>query len=1344
MQQQQQQQQQPQQSQMISQHQQMMQHPQQPPQQHMMHQQPQTHQMPHQQIHQYDHSMQQQHQVMHQQPQQSQYNQPPMSSNTGCQEQISLGTESSSLSYSDSELGSLISLPLNSGSLDLDVGIGEARTSMSLTFEEKGLGVENQAVNETILESCNNQQDDQSKVQPPPTLQQQQPQQAKTEMTPLSVKTEPGLVQPPSTPVTSSISVKVESDSEESNCRSKKEEPSPTPSEIARQNVLLKQLLQNCPSADSSSGSTANTPTPPVVTTPVPPYNLVSSAQSGSTNITEAATAVGVNVGEVEIKTCAAASNGPETLVTTLPANANISPTLSSTFSSLSPVSNTSVNANLNVNTVIPDSVTPQPQQSQPVTNNMTSSILPNDATSAKRMSYLDIRRAQLEREPTPPPEAPCKPKRKRAAKRKESNKDSLIMNQGNNFSTSVASHNQFPSTGTTTGPAPQKKRIRKGSNVKSEVDYDSFIAGITNQLLQMPQLQIIEPDIGPNYNVCPVYGSGDLNSKIPLLKGSYGSGIPIPSKAPATQSSSNKHTLGFYAQEFCKGHLSIQPEKPPIVRNTDSPNLIIRSPSPPDDFEYNPNSITSDFKIFKVLDENQDDNNNNYTNCPSPIIPLHVKTDLETTWNRVYPPICTPPEKSPDPDLDKENSQASLFTSKCLPNAILPLKESGNVAVTLTISSEGEIKNVLGALAKLLEIDVPIDYQILARAETPPNNKMSLLDTEEQLGKASKFCKFCTILIMSNPITKKASDFILNSEIKNKIDEDMDEDDESECYFCGSNCLLQYAVSLAPSRENEKSLATLITHGPARPDSSTTRSSDIGTNLSPLMEVDEIDSEMDKAAARFSAAYDPSQKKWKGIRYKEWKPELTFESASETASTTVVKKSDPIDIAELNKLLDSLPIRMRPEELPPDERRCAFCDEVGDGETNGPARLLNMDINKWVHLNCALWSTEVYETVNGALMQVDAALSKALSVTCVKCSKLGASLRCFKTRCCNFYHLSCAQTEKCLFLKDKGFYCPSHAQRVNVDSVMDSLEVFRRVYVNRDEHKLLAQLIEDQEAVLRIGSMILLNFGQLLPQQLNNFHSPSCIYPVGFKIARFYWSTKELGKRKKYICSIIDEQGHPQFTVEVGDRQELSSGEFKLIAKESSPKDAVLPIVEAVAKMHQEHDHIKVFLDQVTGEDFFGLSDMAVVRILESMPGVDTLHDYQFKFGRTQLLELPLAINPSGCARTEPKLRTHFKRPHSMHTVSRSSVQGNFPSVEIHSPYIKQFIHTKSSQYKRMKSEWRNMVFLARSRIAGLGLYAARDIEKHSMVIEYVGQLIRNELAERMERLYEQQVSKD
>lgn len=50
-------------------------------------------------------------------------------------------------------------------------------------------------------------------------------------------------------------------------------------------------------------------------------------------------------------------------------------------------------------------------------------------------------------------------------------------------------------------------------------------------------------------------------------------------------------------------------------------------------------------------------------------------------------------------------------------------------------------------------------------------------------------------------------------------------------------------------------------------------------------------------------------------------------------------------------------------------------------------------------------------------------------------------------------------------------------------------------------------------------------------------------------------------------------------------------------------------------------------------------------------------------------------------------------------------------------------------------------MIKLFRSKIQGLGLYAARDIDKHTMVIEYIGELIRTELAESREKQYEAKV---
>lgn len=92
----------------------------------------------------------------------------------------------------------------------------------------------------------------------------------------------------------------------------------------------------------------------------------------------------------------------------------------------------------------------------------------------------------------------------------------------------------------------------------------------------------------------------------------------------------------------------------------------------------------------------------------------------------------------------------------------------------------------------------------------------------------------------------------------------------------------------------------------------------------------------------------------------------------------------------------------------------------VPDSPCTCVCRLLNYDVDKWVHLNCALWSDEVYETVNGALMNVETVLQQSLTAVCVHCNQSGATLKCYKLRCSLMYHLPCAVKSHCVFYKNK------------------------------------------------------------------------------------------------------------------------------------------------------------------------------------------------------------------------------------------------------------------------------------------------------------------------------------
>lgn len=75
---------------------------------------------------------------------------------------------------------------------------------------------------------------------------------------------------------------------------------------------------------------------------------------------------------------------------------------------------------------------------------------------------------------------------------------------------------------------------------------------------------------------------------------------------------------------------------------------------------------------------------------------------------------------------------------SKFNPNPSVPLKESGNVTVTLTLTSSvaEDIMGVLRDLANILHIPPPTSYQIVERTSTPPSQKLGLYRTKSKDGK--------------------------------------------------------------------------------------------------------------------------------------------------------------------------------------------------------------------------------------------------------------------------------------------------------------------------------------------------------------------------------------------------------------------------------------------------------------------------------------------------------------------------------------------------------------------------------------------------------------------------------
>lgn len=285
-----------------------------------------------------------------------------------------------------------------------------------------------------------------------------------------------------------------------------------------------------------------------------------------------------------------------------------------------------------------------------------------------------------------------------------------------------------------------------------------------------------------------------------------------------------------------------------------------------------------------------------------------------------------------------------------------------------------------------------------------------------------------------------------------------------------------------------------------------------------------------------------PKVKKWKGIRWKRLQIVISIRKGGS-------KKENSREVSEL---MERLRITLRPDKLPRDKRKCCFCHEEGDGATDGPARLLNIDVDLWVHLNCALWSTEVYETQGGALINVEVALRRGLRTLCAYCQKTGATNSCNRLRCPNVYHFACAIRARCMFFKDKTMLCTQHKLKGPSEDELSAFAVLRRVYIERDEVKQIASILQrgDRIHLFRVGGLIFHAVGQLLPSQMANFHSPTAIFPVGYEATRIYWSSRLPNKRCRYRCRISEDDGHPVFEVRV-----LEHGMEDLQFRDSTPE---------------------------------------------------------------------------------------------------------------------------------------------------------------------------------------------
>ncbi|TDH66702.1 hypothetical protein CCR75_006616 [Bremia lactucae] len=120
---------------------------------------------------------------------------------------------------------------------------------------------------------------------------------------------------------------------------------------------------------------------------------------------------------------------------------------------------------------------------------------------------------------------------------------------------------------------------------------------------------------------------------------------------------------------------------------------------------------------------------------------------------------------------------------------------------------------------------------------------------------------------------------------------------------------------------------------------------------------------------------------------------------------------------------LHGWPSARNEKEVFEDTRFCALCFMIGDQTACG--RLLYTESETWVHVNCALWSTEVHEDAEGVLHKCSKARHRSRLIRCDACGLMGATIGCAIARCARHYHFPCAVDAGAAFLPTGETCCP-------------------------------------------------------------------------------------------------------------------------------------------------------------------------------------------------------------------------------------------------------------------------------------------------------------------------------
>lgn len=384
---------------------------------------------------------------------------------------------------------------------------------------------------------------------------------------------------------------------------------------------------------------------------------------------------------------------------------------------------------------------------------------------------------------------------------------------------------------------------------------------------------------------------------------------------------------------------------------------------------------------------------------------------------------------------------------------------------------------------------------------------------------------------------------------------------------------------------------------------------------------------------------------------------------------------------------------------------KCVLCKLPGERTISG--RLLPADDSKWVHANCAYWSYEVKEDEFGGLLNFALALSRGKKSKCKECGQLGATLNCISKRCHASFHFPCALNCRVQFYENKTILCgdcgtPKEMLSINMLK-KDYLykKVMRKIYITKGK-KYSKKPPFVRNAYNRIGSIML------------------CEIPEEGLHEHFLSYRRMFFNNERYLAKC-----------------EKKEGVYRVTLMKSMEESEVLCYSECIEDLWPVLKQGYSFVLQ-SATVFFGYP--LINHFLPPLPETDhykNMKDTKHK----PISEILADIKPSplGSSVLEPytKHRNQASNTSKIPVTNSKSVSVEESNVAIHKTE-KGLSHEYRKYIKNPNRD--SSLEILPSNIHGHGLFTSVDIPAGNIVIEYIGELIRNKVADLREVQYMEQ----